>query len=260
MSWIKEAVKRYISLRSEEYKLENRPGPAPDEPEHDKYPQGKLLIDYTASDCFYTWDESKPFTISTLNYASGARGPLRDDGGVFNPHQPVGITVMLDRPLRAYTIIPNDFYEQTGLHALALSNIKRNCVVAQIAVCARRRIHRGRDEGMTWEPMFDDISIVEKQMDIAFRDAGYKEGEGVFAEGDWRSVGVTARMLKAFCDRTGIDCWIMHGRNLFAKWEPQGNRKLKHRPIIVLNIWGDHAFFYDATTPRVALQSTALRK
>jgi hypothetical protein len=60
---------------------------------------------------------------------------------------------------------------------------------------------------------------------------------------DWRSVGITTRMVQTFCERKKIGLRVLYKNNVILKNEVES--KGGDDSILVYQIFSDHAFFYD---------------
>jgi hypothetical protein len=76
---------------------------------------------------------------------------------------------------------------------------------------------------------------------VAIRPPPYEEGE-------WRQVGVTAEMVKAYCKEDNIAVHILYSDRLIQSCYPDGWVPGKHNACVCFNIWSDHGFFYDGST------------
>ena len=78
-----------------------------------------------------------------------------------------------------------------------------------------------------------------------------------YEHGGWREVGVTSTMVEQLCRMKGMALIVVRERAVIHRFDPESKEKTRanHIPVLVYNIWGDHAFFYtDADTRNGASQ------
>ena len=223
-----------------------------------------------ASDVTYCYDDTRP-----IRYSEQIVRHIRDDG------TPV-IENILDRPLQGFPAMPANMYQKLGLCEIAMHDLKDKggCMVAQIYECAKKRVNgkrtgNGTREQKTHEKVFKDHEEIEKAFDEIF--AELYPGEPVDPEEEelddkptivrpvpgprpevrkraypyefdgWREEGVNTYMvdrlgqLKKMAVRVVRDRAIIHSFDPVSKEHTRANTL----PVLVYNVWGDHAFFYD---------------
>ena len=87
-----------------------------------------------------------------------------------------------------------------------------------------------------------------EELDACFTDLGYTEGNYPYEAG-WRQDGVTAKMIKRFCERRTdrgepVICMIIHRNQKIDHFTPPNLRNDDKTPIVLFSIHGDHAYFY----------------
>ena len=91
-----------------------------------------------------------------------------------------------------------------------------------------------------------NVDQISAELDICFDELGYKSGECPFEHG-WRNDGVPASMVVHFCRRQSskgrpLKCFVFHRGHKIAEFVPEtADTKT---PIVTMNIWGHHAYFY----------------
>ena len=65
-----------------------------------------------------------------------------------------------------------------------------------------------------------------------------------YTDAGWRQVGVASSMVVALCERLGRKVRIIHNDRCIWDFTPPKTTKGE---MIVLSVWGDHAFFYKDT-------------
>ena len=198
-----------------------------------------VVLTRLESDRITLWDPLRPFHVDKRETRVG-HGVMPD------------VNVILDRPLLGKVACPDEFYAKYGLHPTALEDTGE-CVLQQFVVCARKRGQgkRQRDEDgkvtrpNVWRPIFT-VEEAVAAFDEAFQHC-HPAGEWPydFEGAHWRTAGVTCRMLQRVCENFNIALYVMHLDHLVYRFLPPGYTPENCAPSVALNVWGDHAFFYD---------------
>jgi hypothetical protein len=210
------------------------------------------------SSCYWVYDEDLSITFTERIAVGNGRS--------------MHIENIPDRPLLGIPVIPPDLYRKDGLCKIACKDLKDEggCVFAQMLLCQQRkqvwvdRVSKRVNGKMTTtsgtrvdmqKPVFSTPeklssllqTIWERQYPLALAN-NVPEGEEPkrpypYEDGDWRTVGVTTRMVAELCEQLKIRMTVLWKNNVIYQLTPEGTNK--DSPHVYFAIWGDHAFFYD---------------
>ena len=217
----------------------------------------KILL--LASEGYYVYDPSRP-----IEFSEEIVRHIREDG------TPV-IEYILNRPLQGFPALPPNMYQKLGLCEIATHDLKDRggCMVAQIYECAnkRHRINGKQENGVRGKPtnemqkVFKDPKEIEDLFDKIFAElypgdavdpdtedldtSGTKRAYPYEFEG-WREIGVNTLMVERLCQLKNMAARVVRDRALIFSFDPVSkvDTRAKTLPVLVYNIWGDHAFFY----------------
>ena len=197
-------------------------------------PKHKIAVESTL---IWVWDPTREITFDEQIVE-----------GDEHPHT----EILMDRPLRGDPCIDDRMYGRQGLCKIACLDLtdQGGCVVAQIAETVKHKIRR---EIKTTEPNAKRMRVreeqprfkpeeVAKEFDIIFED--FADKPPYTTEGkSWRDIGVTSSMCARFCEKHDIGLRVLYKNAIIYK-----NIVAHERPVIVYQIWGNHAFFLDQAT------------
>ena len=211
-----------------------------------------VVMTLLISDVILLWDPRRDFRVDRRETTVG-RGLVPD------------VNVILDRPLRGKITMPGEMYARYGLHDLAREDTGE-CMLSQFLVCAKKsgRVRETNDLGRVVQRRVSvPLMTVDKAV-AAFNEAFHAchkadEWPYDYPEAHWRTTGVTCRMLEYVCRKHEISLYVMHLSHLVYKFEPP-TKKHNHDTVLCLNVWGDHAFFYEDSDVKSGIARMAVRK
>jgi hypothetical protein len=215
----------------------------------------------TESEIIWVWDEEFPITFDEQVvrhiYSNGR----------------IDFETIMDRPLRGLPVVWEKMYRRMGLCPMATQESDGNCVTDQMQLLLKKRrkeLVSGSCSGNrrlpghvdtrkfleTKVPMYTKEQLVQifdeifaalypgeavSEEDV---DAGLVEAERPYPYqfAGWQEVGVTTKMVAAFCERQTIALRVLYKNTVIFK------NDVVHAggvPVIVYHICGDHAYFYE---------------
>jgi len=199
-------------------------------------PKHKIAVESTL---IWVWDPTREITFNE-QIVEGGDQPQTE--------------IIMDRPLRGDPCIDDRMYGRQGLCKIASLDLTNQggCVVAQIVETVKQKVRR---EVKTTEPSAKRMRVREEQprfkpeevaseFDIIFKDFAGKPPYATEGKSEnWRDIGITSSMCARFCEKHDIGLKVLYKNAIIYK-----NTVARERPIIVYQIWGNHAFFLDQAT------------